>query len=122
MRKLIKKKNYTAEELEDLLYYTENSKRVLLFLHAKIVDMSGNDQTSGQKRSYTCGLKNLDQSIDEIRHFLEKEKETEQTKIDRAIRQAVADRTKAEADRAEAEAAKLKAEHEKKKHFRKSTL
>jgi hypothetical protein len=46
VRKLLKKKNYTAEELEDLLYYTENSKKVLLFLHAKITDMSKNDQTS----------------------------------------------------------------------------
>ena len=122
VRKLIKKKNHTAEEMEDFLYYTENSKKVLLFIHAKIVDMSDNDQTSGQKRSYTCGLKNLDQSLDEIRNFLEKDKEAEQTRIDKKIRQAEAEKAKAEAEKAKAEAdtaaaeaAKLKAEHEKEK-------
>ena len=79
--------------------------------------MSNNDQISGQKRSNICGLKNLDQSLDEIRSFLEKEKETEQNWIDRTICQAEADQAKAkvdqakaEADQAEAEAAKIESQ------------
>ena len=71
------------------------------------MDMN-NDHTSGQKRSYSCGIRNLDQSLDEIRTFLEIEKETEQKQIDKTICQA-------EADWATAEAERMKAKQEKEK-------
>ena len=65
-KKLIEKK-YKSEDLEDFLFYTENSKRLLDFIHAKLVNMY--DITGGQKRSFTVGMKNLVRAIT----FLSKE-------------------------------------------------
>ena len=59
-KKLIEKK-YKSEDLEDFLFYTENSKRLLDFIHAKLVNMY--DITGGQKRSFTVGMKNLVRAI-----------------------------------------------------------
>ena len=105
LRKL-KKKEYTANELEDLLYYAENSKKVLDFVHEKLTEMY--EVTSGQRRSYSCGTRNLVQSIDELKKLLETRKEAEREEQKELIRLA-------EADRAAAEEARVKAEHEKEK-------
>ena len=63
-RKLLAKE-YSQVELDDLLYYTENSKKFLDFVHSKLVNMY--DISEGQKRSYSCGMKNLSKAINYLK-------------------------------------------------------
>jgi len=64
LRKLLAKE-YSQVELDDLLYYTENSKVFLDFVHAKLVNMY--DITDGQKRSFSSGMKNLFSAINYLK-------------------------------------------------------
>ena len=63
---------FSQDELDDLLYYTENSKAILDSVHIKLVSMY--DITSGQKRSFTCGKKNLFNAINYLRAAIDKAK------------------------------------------------
>ena len=65
-------KQYHQVELDDLLYYTENSKTLLDLVHNKLVNMY--DLSSGQKRSFTCGTKNLLDAIIYLRAAVDKAK------------------------------------------------
>lgn len=49
--------DYSSDDVESLLYYTENSKQILDFVHTKCINMY--DISAGQKRSFTAGMKNL---------------------------------------------------------------
>ena len=112
LRKLMNK-DYSANDVEDLLFYAENSKRTLEFIHAKLIDMY--DASAGQKRSYTCGMRNFVQAIDLLKTNLDLNKDAKQELQRKAIKKAEADRAKAEAEKAKAEADRAKAEDEKEK-------
>ena len=99
LRKLIDK-DFQASEAEDLLYYTENSKTALDFVHTKIVDMY--DITSGQKRSYTCAIRNFVQAIDTLKDIVNVAKQTELKLQQETIQKAEADRVKAENEKEKA--------------------
>ncbi len=62
MQKRLIEKKYQVEDFENFLFYKENSKRLLDFIHAKLINLY--DISAGQKCSYTTGMKNLVRSID----------------------------------------------------------
>ena len=76
-------KAYSNDELDDLLFYTENSSRGLAFVNAKLINLY--DASIEQKRSHLCGMKNLYRAIAYLKY---------------AVNKAEADRAKAKYEKA----------------------
>jgi hypothetical protein len=91
-KKLIGKK-YTSEDLEGFLFYAENSKRLLDFIHTKLVNMY--DITGGQKRSFTVGMKNLVRGITFLAKEVNSRQEAMLEQQAKAARKAEDEREKA---------------------------
>ena len=63
-------KAYSNDELDDLLFYTENSSKGLAFVNAKLINLY--DASIEQKRSHLCGMKNLYRAIDYLKYAVNK--------------------------------------------------
>jgi uncharacterized phage infection (PIP) family protein YhgE len=79
--------------LEGFLFYTENSKRLLDFIHTKLVNMY--DITGGQKRSFTVGMKNLVRGITFLAKEVNSRQEAMLEQQAKAARKAEDEREKA---------------------------
>ena len=92
-RKLLDK-DYDQDDVEGLLFLTENSKQILDFIHTKCVNMY--DISGGQKRSYTVGMKNLTGAITFLKEAVEAKNKIELELQKEAVRRAEIEAEKAQ--------------------------